>query len=285
MISQPIKYFETDGIRGKYGEEPITDAFARRLGFIFGRMVCREFSGENRILVGRDTRISGASLESAIAQGLSDAGLRVGLLGIISTPALAHFTKEWDAIGGVMISASHNLFEDNGFKIFSVNGEKISGDLERAIEQDLSDSVNSMGVGSGKPIDYHSADWREQYVDSCLEGIGPRFNLNCLKIVVDCANGATFKIAPEILRRCGAEVFAIGNNPNGYNINSHVGSTNPATLLKTVIDTKSDIGVAFDGDGDRVVMIDEQELSLEKSYNIIYFSNPEMITPDHTTII
>ena len=258
MSSQPIKYFETDGIRGKSGQDPITGSFARRLGFTFGKMVSKGPSDDNRILIGRDTRISGTSLESAVAQGLGDAGLRAGLLGVISTPALAHFTKKWDVVGGVMISASHNLFEDNGFKIFSANGEKISQDLEQAMEQRLNDSVTLMEIGTSKSIIYHCSDWIGQYEDSCLEGVGSRFNLNGFKIVVDCANGATFKTAPEILRHCGAEVFVIGNNPNGYNINSYVGSTNPATLQKAVLDTKSDIGVAFDGDGDRVVMIDEQ---------------------------
>ena len=258
MISQPIKYFETDGIRGKFGQDPITGAFARRLGFTFGRMVSKGRTGNNRILIGRDTRISGTNLESAVAQGLSDAGLHAGLLGVVSTPALAHFTKEWDAIGGVMISASHNLFEDNGFKIFSANGEKISRDLEQVMEQGLNDCVDLIGIGTSKSNIHHCPGWIGQYEDSCLEGVGSRFNLNRFKIVVDCANGATFKTAPEILRHCGAEIFVIGNSPNGYNINSYVGSTNPSTLRKTVLNTNSDIGVAFDGDGDRVVMIDER---------------------------
>ena len=250
------KYFGTDGIRGRVGEAIINPEFILKLGWAVGKVLNENF-GEAKVLVGKDTRISGYLLESVLEAGLSAAGVDAWMLGPMPTPAVAYLTRTFRAQVGIEISASHNPYYDNGIKFFSSEGRKISDQFELAIEEQLHKPmklVDAAKLGKAKRVN----DARGRYIEFCKSTLGIKSNLNGLKIVVDCANGATYQIAPAVFRELGASVVEIGVSPDGFNINDNCGSTSPFALAKVVIEEKADLGIAFDGDGDRVVMVDHK---------------------------
>lgn len=247
------QFFGTDGIRGTVGTYPITPDFMLKLGWAAGRVLGGESGG--KILIGKDTRISGYLIESALEAGLSAAGIDVQLLGPMPTPAIAYLTQTLHAKAGIVISASHNPFEDNGIKFFSAEGTKLGDDVEHAIEAELNKEIvcnKSEFLGKASRLE----DARGRYIEFCKSTFPRELNLNSLKIVIDCANGATYQIAPKVFEELGAEVIEIGISPDGMNINAGFGSTNPENLQKEVLNHKADLGVAFDGDGDRLIMVD-----------------------------
>jgi len=251
------KYFGTDGIRGKTGEYPITPEFFIKLGYAAGIVLTKSWNSKQRpaVVIGKDTRISGYMLESALESGFSSAGVDVLLTGPIPTPAIAFLTKSLGAQIGVVISASHNSFEDNGIKFFSDLGFKLSDAEELEIETLLEKEINrspSNELGKARRID----DAIERYVSFCKSTVDSSFNLSSLKIVLDCAHGATYQVAPKVFSDFGAEVVVINNKPDGLNINHNAGSVHPELLQKSVLSNNADLGIAFDGDGDRVVMTD-----------------------------
>ena len=248
------KYFGTDGIRGRVGEAPITPEFVMRLGWAAGKVFAAR--GKSRILIGKDTRISGYMFESALEAGLSAAGVDVGLLGPIPTPGIAYLTRTFRAQAGIVISASHNPFYDNGIKFFSGDGTKLADDIELQIESYLDQPmtcVESDQLGKAMRI----SDAAGRYIEFC-KGTANSLNLRGLKVVLDCSHGATYQIAPAVFSELGATVITIGNQPNGLNINHECGSTHPELLRTTVLEEKADLGIAFDGDGDRVLMVDHK---------------------------
>lgn len=250
-----MKYFGTDGIRGRVGEPPITVDFVLKLGWAAGSVLVEEFGEDAAVVIGKDTRISGYLLESALESGFSAAGVDILLLGPMPTPAVAHLTRSMHAAAGIVISASHNPYEDNGIKFFSREGQKLGDDLQAAIEARLDDpivQVEPERLGKARRID----DAVGRYVEYCKGTVTWGTRLDDLKIVVDCANGATYRIAPEVFRELGAEVISIFDRPDGLNINRECGSTHPDNLARMVTAERADLGVAFDGDGDRVVMVD-----------------------------
>ena len=254
MFMQKKKYFGTDGIRGRVGESLIHPEFVLKLGWAVGNVFKEQ--GKSKVLIGKDTRISGYLLESVLEAGLTAAGMNVDLLGPMPTPAIAYLTRTLRASAGVVISASHNPYYDNGIKFFSKEGVKISDELEYAIEDQLEKPmqiVSAAELGKAKRVN----DAIGRYVEFCKSTLGLNSCLTGMKIVVDCANGATYKAAPLVFRELGAEIYERGNAPNGFNINDRCGSTYPENLAKAVLAEKADVGVAFDGDGDRVVMVDE----------------------------
>jgi len=248
------KYFGTDGIRGRVGEPPITPEFCLRLGWAAGRVFAE--NGRRRILIGKDTRVSGYMLESLLEAGLAAAGVDVRLLGPMPTPAVAYLTRTLRADAGIVISASHNPFYDNGIKIFDASGNKLPDAREEAIEA-LLDSpmscVASEAIGKATRIE----DARGRYIEFCKATVDRSLRLTGLKVVIDCANGATYDVAPRVFAELGAEITVIGAEPDGININDRCGSTHPEQLQQAVRDSGADVGIAFDGDGDRVVMVDE----------------------------
>jgi phosphoglucosamine mutase len=249
------KYFGTDGIRGKVGEAPITADFFLKLGWAVGRVFANE--GKGFVLVGKDTRISGYMFESALEAGLSAAGVDTRLLGPMPTPAIAYLTRTLRAKAGIVISASHNPYYDNGVKFFSVEGTKLPDDLEHQIEAYLDapiTTVDSANLGKAKRV----VDAAGRYIEFCKATIPAGLDFKGLKIVLDCANGATYHIAPHVFSEIGAEVIKIGCEPNGLNINDNCGSTKPNNLIAKVLEQQADLGIAFDGDGDRVVMVDHK---------------------------
>ncbi len=250
------KYFGTDGIRGKVGEAPITPDFVMRLGYAAGRVLAQAGQGERAsVLIGKDTRISGYMLESALEAGLSAAGVDVLLLGPMPTPGVAYLTRALRAQAGVVISASHNPFEDNGIKFFSASGNKLSDETELAIEAELDQPMRTMpsaSLGKAKRIN----DAAGRYIEFCKSTFPNELDLRGMKIVVDCAHGATYHVAPPVFHELGAEVVAVGNQPDGLNINHDCGSTRPEALLAAVREHGADLGIALDGDGDRVMMAD-----------------------------
>lgn len=247
------QYFGTDGIRGRVGEAPITPDFMLRLGWAAGQVLSRE--GRGQILIGKDTRISGYMFESALEAGLVAAGVDVALLGPMPTPAIAYLTRTFHASAGIVISASHNPFEDNGIKFFSSEGTKLPDDVEVAIEDMLQRDVTTVASDQlGKVVRIEDAAGR--YIEYCKSTVPGRFDLHGMRIVVDCANGATYHIAPSVFRELGAEVIELATSPNGLNINHDVGSTRPEGLADEVRRHRADVGIAFDGDGDRVVFVD-----------------------------
>ncbi|MEQ6918047.1 phosphoglucosamine mutase [Halomonas aquatica] len=248
------RYFGTDGIRGTVGEPPITADFMLKLGWATGRVLTRE-KGRPRVMIGKDTRISGYMFESALESGLSAAGVDVMLLGPMPTPAIAYLTRTFRADAGIVISASHNPFQDNGIKFFSAAGTKLADEVEASIEAALEESLATVGPSRlGKAVRVDDAPGR--YIEFCKSTIPDRVSLHGLKMVVDCAHGATYHIAPSVFRELGADVSLIGAAPDGLNINHEVGSTHPAALCAAVIEQGADLGVAFDGDGDRVLLVD-----------------------------
>ncbi|WP_454784997.1 phosphoglucosamine mutase [Legionella sp. WA2024007413] len=247
------KYFGTDGIRGHVGLSNINPEFVLKLGWAVGRVLAN--GHRKKVVIGKDTRVSGYMLESALEAGLSAAGVDVALLGPMPTPAIAYLTQTLRANAGIVISASHNLFEDNGIKFFSSEGGKLPDSVELAIEAELEkemQTVPSQNLGKAARID----DASGRYIEFCKSTIPSLTRLSGLKIVVDCANGATYHIAPNVFVELGAQVIAIGNRPDGFNINEDCGSTAPELLRQKVISTGADIGIGLDGDGDRVVLID-----------------------------
>ena len=249
------KYFGTDGIRGQVGLSNINPEFVLKLGWAVGRVLAN--GQRKKVLIGKDTRVSGYLLESALAAGLSAAGVDVRLLGPMPTPAIAYLTQTLRANAGIVISASHNLFEDNGIKFFAADGSKLPDQAELKIEAEIEkklQTVSSAMLGKAKRID----DAPGRYIEFCKSTIPSLTRLSGLKIVVDCAHGATYHIAPNVFAELGADVITIGNKPDGFNINQGCGSTEPELLRQKVIETGADVGVGLDGDGDRVVMVDAQ---------------------------
>ncbi len=247
------KYFGTDGIRGKVGEAPITPDFVLKLGWAAGKVLARH--GSKKFIIGKDTRISGYMLESALEAGLAAAGLTAAFTGPMPTPAIAYLTRTFRAEAGIVISASHNPFDDNGIKFFSSEGTKLPDDVEEAIELEMEKPitcVESAQLGRASRI----VDAAGRYIEFCKGTFPSELNLNGLKIVVDCANGATYHIAPNVLRELGATVIAIGVQPDGMNINKECGATDLKLLQQRVLAEKADIGLAYDGDGDRIMMFD-----------------------------
>lgn len=248
------KYFGTDGVRGRLGEGPITPEFVLKLGWAAGRILGTE--AKSRVLIGKDTRISGYLLESALEAGLTAAGVNITLLGPMPTPSVAYLTRTLHAQAGIVISASHNPYQDNGIKFFSAEGQKLPDQVENAIEAEMDKpltTVDSAHLGRAEKM---AAEGR--YIEFCKSTIPLRTRFHGMKIVVDCANGATYNIAPYVFDEMGAEVVAIGNKPNGFNINDGVGSTHPEYLRAAVLEHGADLGVALDGDGDRLIMVDHQ---------------------------
>jgi phosphoglucosamine mutase len=247
------KYFGTDGIRGRVGEFPVTPDFMLKLGWAAGMAFSRQ--GHCKVLIGKDTRISGYMFESALQAGLSAAGADVSLLGPMPTPAVAYLTRTFHADVGIVISASHNPHHDNGIKFFSGRGTKLPDEMEQMIEELLDAPmtvVESEQLGKASRIN----DAAGRYIEFCKSSVPTSTDLSGLKIVLDCAHGATYKVAPSVFRELGAEVFTIAAQPDGLNINDGVGSTHIEPLQKAVLEKGADLGIAFDGDGDRVLMVD-----------------------------
>jgi phosphoglucosamine mutase len=251
------RYFGTDGIRGKVGQFPITPDFMLKLGWASGRVFDREFNrdGGCLVIIGKDTRVSGYMFESALEAGLVAAGVNVKLLGPMPTPAIALMTRKQNAEAGIVISASHNPFYDNGIKFFGADGSKLSDEIEHAIEAELElelTTVQSRQIGKVTRVE----DATGRYVEFCKSTVPEGFSLRGLRIALDCAHGATYHIAPSVLRELGAEVVAMGVAPDGFNINEGVGSTDMAALSELVRNSRAHLGIAYDGDGDRVLMTD-----------------------------
>ncbi|MEX4575120.1 phosphoglucosamine mutase [Haemophilus influenzae] len=247
------KYFGTDGVRGKVGTYPITPDFALKLGWAAGKVLASQ--GSKMVLIGKDTRISGYMLESALEAGLAAAGLSAAFTGPMPTPAIAYLTRTFRAEAGIVISASHNPYYDNGIKFFSAKGTKLPDEIEEAIEAMLEqpmDCVESAELGKASRIN----DAAGRYIEFCKGTFPAHLGLEGYKIVVDCANGATYHIAPNVFRELGAEVIEIGTDPNGLNINEKCGATDVTALQAKVVETKADVGLAYDGDGDRIMMVD-----------------------------
>ena len=247
------KYFGTDGIRGTVGQAPITPEFMLKLGWAAGKVFSEK--GVTRMMIGKDTRISGYMFESALEAGLVAAGVDVLMLGPMPTPAIAYLARTFRSCAGIVISASHNPFHDNGIKFFSSEGQKLDDEMEMAIEALLDqpmDMVPSAKLGKTRRID----DARGRYIEFCKGTIERSVSFDSLTIVVDCANGATYKMAPDVLSELGANIIPIGVEPNGLNINLDCGSTSLDALRSKVLETGADLGVAYDGDGDRLMMVD-----------------------------
>ncbi|WP_432459865.1 phosphoglucosamine mutase [Agarivorans sp. QJM3NY_25] len=254
------KYFGTDGVRGKVGDYPITPEFALKLGWAAGKVLSS--TGTRKVLIGKDTRISGYMLESALEAGLSAAGVQASFVGPMPTPAVAYLTRTFRAEAGIVISASHNPYYDNGIKFFSAGGTKLPDDVELAIEAELDNPmtcVDSANLGKARRIE----DAAGRYIEFCKSTFPNKFSLAGLKIVVDCAHGATYHIAPKVFSELGAEVVAIGNQPNGLNINDKCGATDTRLLAEQVLEHQADLGIALDGDGDRVMMIDQYGVEVD----------------------
>lgn len=247
------KYFGTDGVRGRVGQYPITPDFVLKLGMAAGKVLAKRKGG--KVIIGKDTRLSGYMLEAALESGFSAAGVSTVLLGPMPTPAISYLTKAFRADLGVVISASHNPYYDNGIKFFSREGTKLPDEVELEIEKMLESDIklaDSAEFGRA----YRQEDAPGRYIEFCKSSFANHMSLSGLKIVIDCANGATYHVAPMVFKELGAEVITIGDRPDGININDGVGSTHPEALIEKVLATKADLGIAFDGDGDRVMMVD-----------------------------
>lgn len=261
------KYFGTDGVRGRVGQFPITPDFAVKLGLAAGKVLGKKNGG--KVIIGKDTRLSGYMLEAALESGFSAGGMSPVMLGPMPTPAIAYLTRAFRADLGVVISASHNPFFDNGIKFFSSQGTKLPDEVELEIEKYLDapsiELANAQDFGRA----FRQDDAPGRYIEYCKSTFNSSMNLDGMKIVLDCANGATYHIAPQVFRELGAEVITIGDKPNGININDGVGSTHPEALVAKVLATKADLGIAFDGDGDRVLMCDSKGV-LRDGDNLLY---------------
>jgi phosphoglucosamine mutase len=254
------RYFGTDGIRGRVGQHPITAEFVLKLGWAVGRVL--QTQGFNKVLIGKDTRISGYMFESALEAGLSASGVNIALLGPMPTPGIAYLTRTLHACAGIVVSASHNPYYDNGIKFFSRDGQKLPDAVEMRIEELLEQPMTTVEpdtLGKAERI----VDAGGRYIEFCKSTVPAYTSLAGLKIVVDCAHGATYHIAPSVLSEMGATVIPIGTAPNGFNINLDCGSTKPAVLCATVKEQGADLGIAFDGDGDRVIMVDHRGEALD----------------------
>lgn len=248
------KYFGTDGVRGLVGQAPITPDFIMKLGWAAGKVLAKQ--GTKKVIIGKDTRISGYMLESALEAGLAAAGLQAKFTGPMPTPAVAYLTQTFRAEAGIVISASHNPYYDNGIKFFSSEGTKLPDDIEMAIEAELDKSmtcVESALLGKASRLN----DAAGRYIEFCKSTFPKELSLAGVKMVIDCAHGATYHIAPNVFKELGAEIITIGCEPNGTNINHEVGATDVRALQAKVLEEKADFGVAFDGDGDRIIMVDE----------------------------
>ena len=265
-----MSYFGTDGIRGKFGELPITPDFILKLGYVTGLVLIENNNNPARkpsVVIGKDTRLSGYVIEGALQAGFNAAGVDVHMLGPLPTPAIAHLTRSFNADAGVVISASHNPYFDNGIKFFSGDGKKLTDEMQSAINDKLSaimDASNSANnaimpildpaqLGKNNRIN----DAKGRYIEFCKGSFPYQYDLDHLTVVVDCANGAGYSVAPRVMRELGANVIAINNKPDGININANCGSTHPENLQKAVLEYEADVGIALDGDGDRIVMVDE----------------------------
>ena len=249
------KYFGTDGIRGKVGERPITADFMLKLGWATGRVFANE--GHGFVLVGKDTRISGYMFESALEAGLSAAGVDTKMLGPMPTPGIAYLTRTLRAKAGIVISASHNPYYDNGIKFFSVEGTKLPDNIEHKIEEYIDSEMTTVESSKlGKVMRLSDAAGR--YIEFCKATVPMKLDFSGMRIVVDCANGATYHIAPHVFEEIGAEVVAIGVEPDGLNINEKCGATKPENLAAKVQEFRADLGIALDGDGDRLIMVDDK---------------------------
>ena len=264
-----MSYFGTDGIRGQFGKMPITPDFILKLGYVTGRVLIESSDTPNRkpsVVIGKDTRLSGYVIEGALQAGFNAAGVDVHMLGPLPTPAIAHLTRSFNADAGVVISASHNPYYDNGIKLFSADGKKLSDDMQNAINDKMKAIMNNTdnealvmpiidpaNLGKNHRID----DAKGRYIEFCKGTFPYQYDLDHLTVVIDCANGAGYSVAPRVLRELGATVIAINNTPDGININENCGSTHPEVLQKAVLDYEADVGIALDGDGDRIVMVDE----------------------------
>lgn len=263
-----MSYFGTDGIRGQFGVFPITPDFLLRLGFGAGQVLVRQSPNKRpSVLIGKDTRLSGYVIEAALQAGFNAAGVDVHMLGPLPTPAIAHLVKSFHADMGVVISASHNPYQDNGVKFFNHEGKKISDEMQNAINDQLTALVDDTNASfarlEGIKADtigknHRIADANGRYIEYCKGSFPYHLNLSNLKIVIDCANGAGYSVAPRVLQELGAQVIAIHNTPNGININDNCGSTHPNVIQAAVREHGADVGIALDGDGDRIIMADNQ---------------------------
>lgn len=263
-----MSYFGTDGIRGQFGVFPITPDFLLRLGFGAGQVLMRQSLNKRpSVLIGKDTRLSGYVIEAALQAGFNAAGVDVHMLGPLPTPAIAHLVKSFHADMGVVISASHNPYQDNGVKFFNHEGKKISDEMQNSINDQLTalvdDTNASLARLEGIKADaigknHRIADANGRYIEYCKGSFPYHLNLSNLKIVIDCANGAGYSVAPRVLQELGAQVIAIHNTPNGININDNCGSTHPNIIQAAVREYGADVGIALDGDGDRIIMADNQ---------------------------
>ncbi len=253
MADQKRRYFGTDGIRGRVGDGSITPEFVLKLGWAIGHVFAKEH--RSKVFIGKDTRISGYMFESALQAGLSAAGVDVYLLGPMPTPGIAYLTRTFHAQAGIVISASHNPYHDNGIKFFSGEGTKLPESIELEIEAMMDKplvTVDSALLGKAHRID----DAAGRYIEFCKSTVSSKLDFSQLKLVVDCAHGATYHIAPNVFRELGAEVVVMGAEPNGLNINKDCGSTEPSLLQAAVLENNADLGIALDGDGDRLIMVD-----------------------------
>jgi len=265
-----MSYFGTDGIRGKFGESPITPDFILKLGYVTGRVLVENNTNPSRkpsVVIGKDTRLSGYVIEGALQSGFNAAGVDVHMLGPLPTPAIAHLTRSFNADAGVVISASHNPYFDNGIKFFSGDGKKLTDEMQTAINDKLTaimsaseaDNNTIMPIVDPAKLGKNNRinDAKGRYIEFCKGSFPYQYDLSHLTVVVDCANGAGYSVAPRVMRELGANVIAINHAPDGININADCGSTHPAGLQKAVVEHGADVGIALDGDGDRIVMVDE----------------------------
>jgi len=271
------RYFGTDGIRGLVGDHPMTPEFVLKLGWAAGRALSAERQG--LVLIGKDTRLSGYVFESALQAGLASAGMDVRLLGPVPTPAVAYLTRTQSAVAGVVISASHNPYYDNGIKFFSGSGKKLSDEMEANIEAYLDQPIE-MGSPAALGKVSRIADAAGRYAEFCKSTYQEQVNLAGLRMVVDSAHGAGYSIAPKVFSELGAEVFSIGAAPDGLNINQEVGATSPEGLAKEVIARRADIGIALDGDGDRLVMADHEGVVVDGD-ELLYIMAADQVRRGH----
>lgn len=274
------KYFGTDGIRGRVGAGVINPEFVLKLGWAAGKVFAK--SGRSKLIIGKDTRISGYMFESALEAGLVAAGVDVCMLGPMPTPAIAYLTRTFHAQAGIVISASHNAYHDNGIKFFSGEGTKLADDVELEIEKQLDERMTTVeSAHLGKVVRINDAGGR--YIEFCKSTVPSGFSLRGYKIVVDCAHGATYYVAPAVLEELGAELIVMGAEPDGLNINEQVGSTKPKALQERVLKEKADLGIAFDGDGDRLVFVDRNGEVVDGDELLFIIAQDQLRTDGHCT--